>query len=69
MASLAAIADQRGGEIMSFRADGEPPLSELLGDSILHLLIKGDGISLDELRRVIDDFRAQRAGRRLPGKG
>jgi hypothetical protein len=47
-----------------FKADGEPPLSELLADSILHLLIERDGISLEELRRLIDDLRERRAGRR-----
>jgi len=46
-----------------FRADGEPPLSELLADPVLQLLIKRDGISLDELRRLIDDLRE-----RLPPK-
>lgn len=51
-----------------FRADGEPPLSELLADSILHLLIARDGISMDELRRLIGDFRERRAGRRPPEK-
>jgi hypothetical protein len=52
-----------------FRADGEPPLSELLADSTLHLLLARDGISLEELRRLIDDFRERRPVRRPPGKG
>jgi len=52
-----------------FRADGEPPLSELLADPVLHLLIKRDGISLDELRRLIDDLRGRRPPVRPPEKG
>jgi hypothetical protein len=52
-----------------FRADGEPPLSELLADSTLHLLLMRDGVSLEELQRLIDDFRERRTRRRPPGKG
>jgi hypothetical protein len=52
-----------------FRAEGEAPLSELLADPALQLLIKRDGISLDELRRLIDDLRARRASPKLPEKG
>ena len=46
-----------------FKADGEPRLSELFADPILHLLMAGDGVSLDELRRLIDAIR-ERKGRR-----
>ena len=56
-------------ESRMFRADGEPPLSELLADPVLHLLIKRDGISLDELRRLIDDLRGRRPPVRPPEKG
>jgi hypothetical protein len=52
-----------------FRADGEPPLSELLADPVLHLLIKRDGISLDQLRKLIDDLRERRLPVRPPEKG
>jgi hypothetical protein len=52
-----------------FRADGEAPLSELLADPALQLLIKRDGISPDELRRLIDDLRVRRASVKPPGKG
>jgi len=54
---------------MMFRADGEPPLSELLADSTLHLLLARDGISLEELRRLIDDFRERQAHRRPSKQG
>ena len=37
-----------------FKADGEPPLSELLADPILHLLMAGDGINLADLQRLIE---------------
>jgi hypothetical protein len=40
-----------------FKADGEPPLSELLADPILHLLMAGDGISLVDLQRLIEATR------------
>ena len=43
-----------------FKADGEPPLSELLADPILHLLMERDGISLAELQRVIESARRRR---------
>jgi hypothetical protein len=52
-----------------FRADGEPPLSDLLADSTLHLLLTRDGITLDELRRLIDDFRERQAPRRPSKQG
>ena len=43
-----------------FKADGEPPLSELLADPILHLLMAGDGISLADLQRLIEATRRRR---------
>ena len=43
-----------------FKADGEPPLSELLADPILHLLMARDGISLAELQRLIESTRRHR---------
>ena len=43
-----------------FKADGDPPLSELLADPILHLLMAGDGISLAELRHLIESTRRHR---------
>jgi hypothetical protein len=43
-----------------FKADGEPPLSELLADPILHLLMERDGISLSELERLIESARRRR---------
>ena len=43
-----------------FKADGEPPLSELLADPILHLLMERDGISLAELERLIESARRRR---------
>jgi hypothetical protein len=43
-----------------FKADGEPPLSELLADPILHLLMARDGISLTELQRLIERTRRHR---------
>lgn len=68
MASLAFHRRQEGESSM-FRADGEPPLSELLADPVLQLLIKRDGISLDELRKLIRDLRERRAPDRPPVKG
>src|SRR6516164_9125583 len=64
-----ACQRRQEGESRMFRVDGEPPLSELLADPVLHLLIKRDGISLDELRKLIDDLRERRRPERLPGKG
>ena len=52
-----------------FRADGEPPLSELLADPVLQLLLKGDGISLDELRKLIDNLRKRLPPEKRPKKG
>jgi len=52
-----------------FRADGEPPLSELLADPVLQLLIKRDGISLDDLRKLIGDLRERRPPDKPPEKG
>ena len=52
-----------------FRADGEPPLSELLADPVLQLLIERDGVSLDELRKLISDLRERLAPDKLPKKG
>ena len=43
-----------------FKADGEPPLSELLADPILHLLMARDGVSFAELRRLIELTRRPR---------
>lgn len=40
---------------------GSPPLSELLADPILHLLMERDGISLSELERVIELARRRRS--------
>ena len=40
-----------------FKADGEPPLSELLADPILHLLLERDGVGLAELQRLIESAR------------
>lgn len=39
---------------------GEPKLSELLGDPILLLLLDRDGVSLEDLRELIEQAR-QRA--------
>lgn len=36
---------------------GEPKLSELLGDPILHLLLHRDRVSLDDLRLLIEEAR------------
>ncbi|HZT18025.1 MAG TPA: hypothetical protein VFA23_01415 [Dongiaceae bacterium] len=44
-----------------FKADGEPRLSELLADPILELLMRRDGISMDELRRLIAAARGRGA--------
>ena len=41
---------------------GEPKLNELLGDPILHLLLARDRISLEDLRRLIEQARRQRIG-------
>ncbi len=38
----------------------EPKLSELLNDPILHLLLKRDGVSLEELQTLIDQTRRRR---------
>ena len=38
---------------------GEPKLSELLGDPILHLLLDRDGVSLEDLRELIRRARSQ----------
>jgi hypothetical protein len=43
-----------------FKADGEPPLSELLADPMLHLLMERDGVSLAELERLIESARGRR---------
>src|SRR5262252_8309901 len=69
--SLASLSLHRRqeGESRMFRADGEPPLSELLADPVLQLLLKGDGISLDDLRKLIDDLRERRPPDNPPEKG
>ena len=42
------------------RLKEEPKLTELLEDPILHLLLKRDGVRLDELRRLIERTRKVR---------
>ena len=42
------------------RLHEEPKLSELLNDPILHLLLERDGISLEELRDLIEQTRRRR---------
>ena len=44
------------------RRHDEPKLSELLADPILHLLLKRDGVSLDELQDLIERTRQRRWG-------
>lgn len=46
---------------------GEPKLSELLGDPILHLLLERDRISLEDLRRLIDQARSRCVGASAEG--
>jgi len=41
----------------------EPKLSELLSDPILHLLLKRDGVKLDELRNLIEKTRRRRVAK------
>lgn len=43
-----------------FRLHEEPKLSELLSDPILHLLLKRDGVSMEELRDLIEQTRRRR---------
>ena len=38
----------------------EPRLSDLLADPILHLLLKRDGVSLEELQELIERTRHRR---------
>jgi hypothetical protein len=42
------------------RLHEEPKLSELLSDPILHLLLKRDGVTLEELQYLIERTRQQR---------
>ena len=42
------------------RLHDEPKLSELLSDPILHLLLKRDGVSLEELQHLIEQARLRR---------
>jgi hypothetical protein len=44
----------------------EPKLSELLNDPILHLLLKRDGVSVEQLLALIEKTRRSRAGRHRP---
>jgi hypothetical protein len=60
------MRQQSEGEIAMFKADGEPRLSELLADPILHLLMARDGISLAELQRLIESTRRHRKSDRAP---
>ncbi len=39
---------------------GEPKLSELLRDPILHLLLDRDGVSLEDLRQLMKQTRRRR---------
>ena len=43
-----------------YRYHQEPKLSDLLNDPILHLLLKRDGVSLEELQKLIDQTRRRR---------
>jgi hypothetical protein len=45
----------------------EPPLADLLGDPVLHAMLRSDGLSLDELRAAIAAARASLAGTRQGG--
>jgi hypothetical protein len=40
-----------------YRFQEEPKLSELLSDPILHLLLKRDGVSVEELQALIEQAR------------
>ena len=44
----------------------EPKLSELLNDPILHLLLKRDGVSVEQLLALIEKTRRNRPGRHRP---
>ena len=48
------------------RFQEEPKLSELLSDPILHLLLKRDGGSVEELQALIDQARRRRPTKRAP---
>jgi mevalonate kinase len=43
-----------------YRLHDEPKLNELLADPILHLLLKRDGVSLEELQDLIEQARRRR---------
>ena len=45
-----------------YRLQDEPKLNELLADPILHLLLKRDGVSLEELQDLIERARRRRWG-------
>jgi mevalonate kinase len=45
-----------------YRLHDEPKLNELLADPILHLLLKRDGVSLEELQDLIEQARRRRWG-------
>jgi hypothetical protein len=45
------------------RFQEEPKLSELLSDPILHLLLKRDGVSVEELQALIEKARRRHPAR------
>ena len=48
------------------RLHEEPKLSELLNDPILHLLLKRDGVSLEDLLDLIEQTRRRRRAKIRP---
>ena len=57
-------SQKRSGEIIISRFQEEPKLSELLSDPILHLLLKRDGVSVEELHALIEQTRRRRQATR-----
>ncbi|MDA0998873.1 MAG: hypothetical protein O2944_11805 [Proteobacteria bacterium] len=43
----------------------EPDLADLLGDRTLHLLLKRDRLTVDQLTAVIERWRAERSSRAI----
>jgi hypothetical protein len=48
------------------RLHGEPKLNDLLNDPIMDLLLKGDGISLEEVIRLLERARRHRKSKGIP---
>ena len=53
---------------MLYRDNAEPAVEELLTDPIVHLLMSGDGLEMEDVRAHIEDVQKKLRRRKRPQK-